>query len=342
MKYIKFEGFMPGFRLDPNHYWQDDIFVINDPALESQFDKDEIRINNKTYSVYYDTQKGIYRVGEKRVAIVATMIKNEHRFLNEWIEYHLNLGFDKILLYEDNTSKPHNELIEKYGYKVELKRAPSGLRNPFKQMLFNQNTYITYYNSNSYILFIDADEYLTFADGFTLDDLIAAAADKPALQLAWQMIGCGYNADDDHKDCGVTTPETGSIFDIFPAEEFNIKQLKPYAKYYKCFANMNCPTSIVPPHDITDMTPVDSSLDVIKMNQQNIPDEYYASAYIRHYYTGSWLDWCMKFNGRDPKKAKILITDFFRLNGLESDEEFKEKCYNNEQYKEYIKTNKLG
>ena len=37
-----------------------------------------------------------------------TMINDEQRYLDEWIQYHLNIGFDKIILFEDFNSHPHD------------------------------------------------------------------------------------------------------------------------------------------------------------------------------------------------------------------------------------------
>ena len=41
---------------------------------------------------------------------ICTIIKDEFEYLKEWCEYHLNLGFDKIFLFEDFESKSHKEL----------------------------------------------------------------------------------------------------------------------------------------------------------------------------------------------------------------------------------------
>jgi hypothetical protein len=40
------------------------------------------------------------------------MIKNEHQYLKEWIDYHLNLGIDAIYLAEDITSDSHKEITD--------------------------------------------------------------------------------------------------------------------------------------------------------------------------------------------------------------------------------------
>ena len=50
---------------------------------------------------------------EKRTAMCA-IIKNEHRYIKEWVEYYLNLGVNEIYLYEDYGSDSHKELLKDY------------------------------------------------------------------------------------------------------------------------------------------------------------------------------------------------------------------------------------
>jgi hypothetical protein len=45
---------------------------------------------------------------------ICTIIKNEHDYLEELLNYHLNLGIDEIYLYEDNGSLSHSEIVSKY------------------------------------------------------------------------------------------------------------------------------------------------------------------------------------------------------------------------------------
>ena len=37
-----------------------------------------------------------------RRRVLCTVLKNEARFVKEWIEFHHDLGFDKIRIYDDN------------------------------------------------------------------------------------------------------------------------------------------------------------------------------------------------------------------------------------------------
>lgn len=34
--------------------------------------------------------------------VVCAMAKNEHRYINEWVEHYINLGVDKIYIYDND------------------------------------------------------------------------------------------------------------------------------------------------------------------------------------------------------------------------------------------------
>ena len=39
--------------------------------------------------------------------VVCAMAKNEHKYINEWVEHYINLGVDKIYIYDnDDIDKP--------------------------------------------------------------------------------------------------------------------------------------------------------------------------------------------------------------------------------------------
>ena len=45
---------------------------------------------------------------------ICVIIKDEHPYLAEWIEYNLKLGFNHIYIFEDYGSKSHKEITDKY------------------------------------------------------------------------------------------------------------------------------------------------------------------------------------------------------------------------------------
>ena len=51
---------------------------------------------------------------------ICQLIKDEQIYIEEWIDYHLNLGISKFVLFEDYNSTSHLEVLSKYGNKVIL------------------------------------------------------------------------------------------------------------------------------------------------------------------------------------------------------------------------------
>ena len=45
---------------------------------------------------------------------ILTVIKNEHCYLDEWIQYHLNLGITHIFIFEDIDSDSHKQITDRY------------------------------------------------------------------------------------------------------------------------------------------------------------------------------------------------------------------------------------
>ena len=43
-------------------------------------------------------------------------VKNDNRYIREWLDYHKKLGFDNIILYDNNDSNGENilEVIDDY------------------------------------------------------------------------------------------------------------------------------------------------------------------------------------------------------------------------------------
>ena len=96
-----------------------------------------------------------------------TLIKDEQRYLDEWIEHNLRIGFNKIVLYEDYCSAPHD--VSKYGDKVILLKTPECYDDEEKIMFYEHTPrqHIVYDHFNrvyrnecDWFCFIDVDEFI--------------------------------------------------------------------------------------------------------------------------------------------------------------------------------------
>lgn len=110
------------------------------------------------------------RVYGKKVGVVA-LAKNETRYLNEWVEYHHNLGIDQFFIIDNNDvgDNSQRELLEslpkEYGItivnlqgKEALQKAglQEGIYNYVMQQLIRPRTKL------DWVTFIDIDEFLYF------------------------------------------------------------------------------------------------------------------------------------------------------------------------------------
>lgn len=96
-----------------------------------------------------------------QVTLVA-IAKNEHLYINEWVEYYINLGFDHIYLYDnDNKDAPYigKYIDEKYARKITIVNI-RGLHKPYLQHTIYNSCYTLHRYHYDWFFFVDIDEFL--------------------------------------------------------------------------------------------------------------------------------------------------------------------------------------
>lgn len=167
-------------------------------------------------------------------ACILTVIKNEHPYLNEWIDYHLKLGVSKIFILEDIDSQSHQHIIENYGGKVFLAPALSILSSADRDLVITnrkqckpggQKTYIKaglqYIQTNfnyDWCFVIDNDEFLTLQNDVVIDTILHNFSNYDAFIMSWQSYGAnGYIAKPDYTKQGVVGTFNKPIQGYIPA-----------------------------------------------------------------------------------------------------------------------------
>lgn len=230
---------------------------------------------------------------------ICAIIKDEHLFLKEWIDWHLSLGFDAIHLFEDEGSKSHEQICEKYS-NVYLRRYEDDkeLREIIAPEFGNskqKKLYEWFYNhsSDDWVAFIDIDEFIIFEDEWNLYRFCKEFDDYPAVYLYWQIKGASGHIK--RPSCGVVeayTEDTGYI--------------EEDTWYMKSFVNINKGLGIRSVHHAngairTDYTEGDAPV--------------YKKAWLNHYFTKSWEDWCERIYRRgDLYRGNRTLAQFFEVN----------------------------
>lgn len=116
--------------------------------------------------------------------------KNEGPYLKEWIAYHGLLGFDEIIVYENNSEDNSEEILKKLASKNIIQHRPWKLGK-------TESPQITAYidaiekAQTDWILFIDADEFLFFNNGSLHSMLESIDKDDTvgAIGINWRIFG---------------------------------------------------------------------------------------------------------------------------------------------------------
>lgn len=118
---------------------------------------------------------------------ICTRVKNEGRFLPEFVAHHVLLGFEHVYLYDNNsTDEPEKVLapfLERQLVTIvrwpEVPAAPSCYRHFFE----------TFEGSAEWVGFFDADEFLVEREEGALSALLTKFARKPAIGINSRWYG---------------------------------------------------------------------------------------------------------------------------------------------------------
>lgn len=227
---------------------------------------------------------------------ICTAIKNEHRYIKEWIDYHLSIGFNAIHLFEDYDSESHKEFLSEYDnvFIHSLKDCPrTDYKNgDYKQVDMMQYFINTYKDKYDYVAFIDVDEYIRFKDGYDLVSLCNEFNSYDAIYLQWNIIGANGH---------IKRPEGRIQDNYFGCAEWD------NPKY--CFKSL-CNLKHNP--EISHCHKIKRGVFTNHKNARRGPHKL--KAYIDHYFTKSWEDWVARLDRGDVVDGNRKIEEFFRYN----------------------------
>lgn len=125
--------------------------------------------------------------------VICAIAKNEHLYINDWVKYHINLGFDHIYVFDNDDLNAQfigdfidKDLIDKISF--------IDVRGMHKQW-FQQKCYNKFYQANkdnfSWCAFIDIDEYIVLRDWKNIREMLSDKCfdDFLSIKLRWHMYG---------------------------------------------------------------------------------------------------------------------------------------------------------
>lgn len=115
------------------------------------------------------------------------IFKNEAKYLDEWIKYHLVIGIDHFYLYNNNSDDNYIEILQPYIDKgfVDL------IDWPFNQA--QMDAYKDCYNKNrtasNWLTFIDIDEFICPITDDDIKSWLSGYENYPGVAVYWKQFG---------------------------------------------------------------------------------------------------------------------------------------------------------
>jgi hypothetical protein len=213
-----------------------------------------------------------------KTVVICALIKDEHRYLREWIEYNINIGIDKIVLFEDISSKSHSETVSGFDH-VEL-RSVSELAKE-KLYINRQITLLKWFaekyrDEYDYLLAADPDEFLIL-DGITLNEL-AEKATGGAVALYYQWIGASGHID---------RPE-GKLLDVYTSISDHSELWQ-----FKSLIDLSVKCNFKNSHfaGVETVNTLGEKINLSFRKKEFNSTKTFEGAYIKHFVTKSWADW---------------------------------------------------
>ena len=119
-------------------------------------------------------------------SIISTYVRDDNDYLDEWVTYHLSIGFEHIVMYDHKSIVP---VENKWGDSVSVIR--SDRDSIFEPEYFNQTTLKTH--KSYWMAMIDVDEFIVLLQEPSINTFLQRYEPYAALGLTWSMYGSsGY------------------------------------------------------------------------------------------------------------------------------------------------------
>ena len=128
------------------------------------------RVCAPIYFYFADRPKALADVSPEHYLSIAACVKDEGRYLREWIEYHLWAGVDHFYIYDNGSTDNTKEMLAPYieGGIVTYHYWVAGKVNPFRagdrQVKMYKDAVARYRHCTKWMAIIDADEFMALSE----------------------------------------------------------------------------------------------------------------------------------------------------------------------------------
>lgn len=250
--------------------------------------------------------------------IMFSCAKNEDPYIREWVTHNINIGFDKIIIADNNDDSTRLPVIlSDFISKGEVQILDCSGMDKIQLQIYNLFLEKSNYKWCAYF---DCDEFLELSQDTSVKQFLERIKEDCVL-INWVVFG----------GCGNFLYKEGNLKDrftepVYPAymlkENFYVKPIVRGGKQFIWFDNTHCPL----PKYIYSYSL--GGYEHVNYKSHVYAPARYKYAYIRHYYTKSFEEWItnkIKRGWPDEMPREILSAENYFL--LNNDTEYPLKKY---------------
>jgi hypothetical protein len=117
---------------------------------------------------------------------ICIILKNEARFLPEWLEYHLLLGFQHFYIYDNGSTDNLRDILYHYDNVITYRYWP---QTDGQQKTAYRNCLETYGTESNWTAFIDADEFIVYSGKEDLLTYLRENRSENGIMMQWVIFG---------------------------------------------------------------------------------------------------------------------------------------------------------
>jgi glycosyltransferase involved in cell wall biosynthesis len=139
-------------------------------------------------------EKMINKTENLKKTAVILIVKNEKSTIGHWIDWHKNIGFDSIIIFDDNSDDGTKEILDQLHLdNIICLESLVGDHNDWyyeRQQRCYRKGIEKYRESHEWLAFFDADEYLFLENDAKIDEFLSKFEEAHAVAINW----CNYGS----------------------------------------------------------------------------------------------------------------------------------------------------
>ena len=217
----------------------------------------------------------------KHYCSICLLAKNEHDYMEEWLDWHVGIGVDHFYIYDNNSATQLSESIP-LRHRDRCTVVDFSGRHSHTQLQCYADCLKRFGAETQWLAFIDADEFIRVVDGTSLPELLREFESHTGIYIGW----INYNANGLVKQ------------DCRPVRERFTQRTYAYPEW------MATGKSIVQTNRVTAISShypsrPKNNIDMVLSDHTQVKDPYMSDfpedrIVLDHYYTKSFEEWQKK------------------------------------------------